>query len=45
MATGLRSPAAGRWLILASLGFWLSWVLMPGVGITDARQILDLACC
>ncbi|MDX2170778.1 MAG: hypothetical protein SF182_27150 [Deltaproteobacteria bacterium] len=41
MSHALPSPAAGRWLIFASIAFWLSWVLMPGVGITDARQILD----
>jgi hypothetical protein len=32
----------GVWLIGAATLFWLSWLLMPGVGITDARLILDL---
>jgi hypothetical protein len=31
----------GRALIAASALFWLSWVLMPGVGVTDAGQILE----
>ena len=26
----------------AAASFWLSWLLMPGVGITDAGRILDL---
>ena len=30
------------WLIAAAALFWLSWSLMPGVGITDAQQILAL---
>lgn len=30
------------WLILAASGFWISWLLMPGVGITDAARIFDL---
>ncbi len=34
--------AARVWLTLASLGFWLSWLLMPGVGVTDAAQIFAL---
>jgi hypothetical protein len=32
----------GFCLVVAAILFWLSWALMPGVGITDARQILDL---
>jgi hypothetical protein len=42
MPPALPSRVTGLWLIAASLLFWLSWVLMPGVGITDARQILAL---
>ncbi len=38
----LKARAAGAWLIAAAALFWLSWALMPGVGVTDARQILDL---
>jgi hypothetical protein len=34
--------AAGVWLTVASLGFWLSWLLMPGVGVTDAARIFEL---
>jgi len=33
---------AGTSLIAAAALFWLSWLLMPGVGITDAARILDL---
>jgi hypothetical protein len=29
-------------LIAASVLFWLSWLLMPGVGVTDAAQIVNL---
>jgi hypothetical protein len=29
-------------LIAAALLFWLSWLLMPGVGVTDAERILEL---
>lgn len=36
----LRS--AGVCLILASASFWVAWVLMPGVGVTDAALILSL---
>jgi hypothetical protein len=31
----------GGWLIAASVLFWISWSLMPGVGVTDTRQILE----
>jgi hypothetical protein len=34
--------SAGVWLVAASLGFWLAWLLMPGVGITDTDQIFAL---
>jgi hypothetical protein len=31
------------WLLSAAAAlFWLSWALMPGVGVTDAAQIFDL---
>jgi len=33
---------AGIWLIVASVGFWLAWVLMPGVGVTDTPTIFAL---
>ncbi len=33
--------ASGRWLIAGSILFWLSWTLMPGVGVTDTRQIFE----
>jgi hypothetical protein len=35
----MPSRATGVALVLASAGFWLSWSLMPGVGITDTAQI------
>lgn len=35
-----RSSAA--FLLAATILFWLSWVLLPAVGITDASLILDL---
>ena len=34
--------AAGLCLIGAAVLFWISWLLMPGVGVTDAGQILAL---
>jgi hypothetical protein len=39
------SPSAaltGGAFIGASACFWLAWVLMPGVGVTDAREIFAL---
>jgi len=33
---------AGLLLVVAAVLFWLSWFLMPGVGVTDAAQIFDL---
>ena len=30
------------WLCLASALFWLSWLLMPGVGVTDTAIIFEL---
>jgi hypothetical protein len=32
----------GVFLISAATAFWLSWALMPGVGVTDAERILTL---
>lgn len=32
----------GLLLIVAAALFWLSWALMPGVGVTDAHRILAL---
>src|SRR5262249_44420301 len=40
MLRGMR--ATGAWLLLASVGFWLSWWLMPGVGVTDTATIFAL---
>ncbi len=31
----------GGWLVAAAVLFWISWTLMPGVGVTDTRQILE----
>jgi hypothetical protein len=41
----LPSPnfaVAGAWLAIAAGGFWLSWLLMPGVGVTDTSTIFAL---
>jgi hypothetical protein len=32
----------GLWLVVAAGLFWLSWLLMPGVGVTDPEQIFQL---
>src|SRR5579859_6622492 len=32
----------GIWLVVASALFWIAWVLMPGVGVTDAQEFLNL---
>lgn len=40
--SGEGSGNAGRLLVTAAAAFWLGWLLMPGVGITDAAQILEL---
>jgi hypothetical protein len=32
----------GGWLVAAAGLFWVSWLLMPGVGVTDAGQIFEL---
>ena len=34
--TKVRGHASGGWLVAASVMFWISWVLMPGVAVTDA---------
>lgn len=36
------SRSTGLLLIAAATLFWLSWLLMPGVGVTDAAQIFEL---
>lgn len=33
---------AGLLLVVAAVLFWISWLLMPGVGVTDAAQIFEL---
>ena len=33
---------AGRTLTAAGVLFWISWLLMPGVGVTDPQQIFVL---
>ena len=33
---------SGVWLAAAAALFWVSWLLMPGVGVTDAAQIFSL---
>ena len=38
----MSSRLAGASLVAAAALFWLSWLLMPGVGITDAGRILEL---
>jgi hypothetical protein len=38
----MSSRNAGLLLIAAAALFLLSWLLMPGVGVTDAAQIFDL---
>ncbi len=37
-----RLRVVGACLIGAAVLFWVSWLLMPGVGVTDAAQILTL---
>jgi hypothetical protein len=39
--TIVEGRTGGGWLVAASVLFWISWSLMPGVGVTDTRQILD----
>jgi len=38
----MSSRYAGLILIGAAALFWLSWLLMPGVGVTSSAQIFDL---
>lgn len=38
----MLSRNAGLLLIAAAALFWLSWFLMPGVGVTDASEIFNL---
>jgi len=38
----MRRTSAGAYLVLASVAFWLSWLLMPGVGVTDTATIFAL---
>lgn len=38
----MSARIAGISLVGAALLFWLSWLLMPGVGVTDAEQIFEL---
>ena len=42
VAASETSESAGRLLITAAATFWLGWLLMPGVGVTDASRILEL---
>lgn len=41
-ASAPEARTAGRCLAGAAVLFWISWALMPGVGVTDAAQILAL---
>jgi hypothetical protein len=41
MATARTTAVTGRALIGAAIAFWLGWLLMPGVGITDAGVIFE----
>jgi hypothetical protein len=34
--------SAGAFLVVASVTFWVSWVLMPGVGVTDTAMLFAL---
>jgi hypothetical protein len=34
--------SAGAYLVIASAAFWASWLLMPGVGVTDTATIFAL---
>jgi len=38
----MSSRITGLFLIAAAALFWLSWSLMPGVGVTDPAHIFDL---
>lgn len=37
----ISNRVAGASLVLAAVTFWLSWLLMPGVGVIDAHVILE----
>jgi hypothetical protein len=41
-ATVPRPRLTGLLLVTAAACFWISWVLMPGVGVTDVAMILAL---
>ena len=36
------SKSSGLMLAIAAVLFWVAWVLMPGVGVTDSREIFRL---
>jgi hypothetical protein len=38
----MNKQAIGLVYVAAAVLFWISWCLMPGVGVTDARQIFAL---
>jgi hypothetical protein len=38
----MNSRIAGISLVAAAVLFWLSWLPMPGVGVTDAKRIFEL---
>lgn len=38
----MNAHITGASLIAAAALFWLSWLLMPGVGVTDASRIFEL---
>lgn len=38
----VAAGADGRFLAAAALLFWVAWLLMPGVGVTDPAQIFAL---
>ena len=37
----MSGRVAGAFLIAAALLFWVSWLLMPAVGITDTQEIFE----
>jgi hypothetical protein len=39
---GSSGARAGWLLVAAGAAFWLGWLLMPGVGVTDAARIFEL---
>jgi len=38
----MNTRTTGWTLLIAAIFFWTSWALMPGVGVTDAAEILRL---